>query len=321
MSRLARILLLALSLAAILPDPDGARAQDGGLPPPAAKVDPRQAALMQAALGLRTQGVSNALEINQRFGEGGTVFPSVLPNVTADGSSGLWSLFFRKTQMIFGAENSETPIVGYYNSIVDCWLLTRWQFRGAVAKLAEAVPVKGNSLGKGGGERPRWALQPASMDMVQAMQSSATAAVAEFIGRYPPGSNRRVPLSARPDLPALIDRVASVYVTLQWLENDPQAARAVNQTLDSLAKGDGLKLSQQLDAQSRIDFSPFINGAAFRTRLEVSLVEVAEGGFLIWAGLPENGRWLLLAGYKIQPDGQFGLSRLAFVDLLQGGAK
>lgn len=320
MIRLARyIALLLLCACALCAGVAEGQAQSLDTESIPEQADTRLIPLVKAGVGLRDTGRNDILQVNQQFAAGAVVFPERLPSLSPEASKLLWSLFFRKTQVVFGADTSPTPIVGYYNPLVDCWLLTKWKLIGEAETLVEVRLVNGSRLGTGTGAAPRWAQHLDKDDPVPAIQMSATSAIAEFLHRFPANSTRSLELPASSDIDSFVLRVSAIFESLSWLKHDPKASSAVSETLQAIAEGDTIRLLRQFEAPTRADVADLVKiPEVYRSNLEISLVQPAEGGALIWASRPEDGRWLFVAGYALEGDGHFKLTRLTYIDLLQG---
>lgn len=279
----------------------------------------RHAPLVRAVLALRQQGRRDATRIDPAQVPG-QAFPWRVLDADEQKAALLWSLFFRKSQVVFGAYESTAPVVGFYNPLVDFWLLTQWSVAPSGVTLTTVRIISGDRLGGGsGGEAPRWARPGGSADPVFAMQGVASAALSEFLRHYPAKANRPPALPAGDDAGLLARRLGGALGSLSNLRQNAAARQAVAATIQAVSAGDPLALAKQGEATSGIDYPAVVSMApAMRTGLEPSLIATAEAGFLAWIGVPENGRWLLVAAYSRGDDGRYTLTRLLYIDLLQG---
>ncbi|MCG8463909.1 MAG: hypothetical protein MI750_03520 [Xanthomonadales bacterium] len=96
--------------------------------------------LVKTTAEFRSVGIIDVEKINQFFGaDGVTQFNFDIEGLSSSSSTkAMWSYFFRGTQVFHGNINCEVMVAGYYNVILNTWLITEWKRADNVMKLVSS---------------------------------------------------------------------------------------------------------------------------------------------------------------------------------------
>ena len=207
----------------------------------------------------------------------------------------LWRLLMRGAIVKIGNLKSPTPVVLYYNPIIDVAALTVWQARPKRYDLTAIRLLPGEHLKQSSIETeaiPAW--RDAS-DPFETLTSTTESRLSGFKASYPVSG--RKPLKAAP--PTRPDRIASqtaaevrllTYIAeLDSIGRDPSFAKAARAVERAISPDRGLDGSDAAKVLARLPESA-------RNQLNIAhVLKGIDGGSLMLFGFPQNPRHLFFA--------------------------
>ena len=147
--------------------------------------------------------------ISRAAAMGGVMAPEAAASLRLNGlpsnqGDTLWGQFFRGAQILLGHLESDTPVVGYYNPILDYWWLTLWDARGKTRRIVAAKILPGGALAAvrpaATDPKPDWMRRLGLRTVIEELRVSGVAPGQQFSRAFPMDS-------AAP--PKLFDRLVS----------------------------------------------------------------------------------------------------------------
>lgn len=260
-------------------------------------------------------------------------FPTALPGALdplirqrdSESQKLLWPYFFSGVLPAFGYLSGPITLVGFYNPIVDSWVLTdwAWTFEGPQQLLGIRI-LPGEALrGEPPSEKNRipWT-QAKTKGMITVLQEYTTQSLESFRNRYPLNSAEHTGFGPTPPPDSigqvLVEgRLAVMLASLVPLM-DSELQESTQTLLSVLRSGEYSQLYQLTNGTSssplrRIAGLPSI----IRNYIEPTCLLATQTGFLMVLGLPYSGRWVLLAEFLSDQESQAPqLERLDVFDLV-----
>ena len=247
------------------------------------------------------------------------------PGVDAETNDTIWTSFFSATQMFVGSTQSPTPVVGYYNAVLDMWWVTQWESSGSVRRVATAKWLSGDMLGSsqaGSGETilPLWLRNLTTSSLIEGLQAAGRAANRRFGEVFAlQGSSRASAYDRLPaDAPArnlLLERTFAILKGLSAFLHDEPARRAHDQLLldlnNSPANPQPTGLSPEATETYRI--IRHARGLSTRRLRPVAALSIKGSWFVVSSG-PFSGRYMLLTAIP-QASGGPRIARIALIDV------
>ncbi len=236
--------------------------------------------------------------------------------------SALWRSFFQGSIVSLGYTLAPVKRVGFYNPLVDGWLMTDWSETDEGLALVEVHSVTGDVLrGEPVAEPqlPAWT-RMAEKSIVGALALAHEAATEAFRSFHPLTSRQPPPAPAfevRDQRRIIEIRLGTMRRSLNILGR-PAFQSATRAFLDSLYSGDPVRLAGLIEGGSTASVH-WVNGllTPIRSQFRPTGVLHHPQGVTVVYGVPDNGRWLLFARYKPEEaDAAPVLSSLALVDLV-----
>lgn len=234
----------------------------------------------------------------------------------------LWETFFAGSVVSLGNALGSAKRVGFYNPVVDGWLMTDWTATDAGLSLTGAHVVTGAVL-RGETEdtieMPTWT-KVSDMSVVGALAESHRKSVESFRAIHPVASREPLPspeFDTRAQRQAVEIRLGALRRSLSVLGR-PALTSATQQFLDALYSGDPMRLADLVDGGSTASVH-WVNGLLTPMRDQFRPTGVVRQGddVTVMFGIPQNGRWLLLARYgQAEANGAAKLTAVSFIDLV-----
>lgn len=229
----------------------------------------------------------------------------------------LWQRFYEGSVLHIGNGLSESPRIGYYNPIVDGWVMTDWQRQGdsfALAKawIATGERVRAQSLPTG--VVPGWTGKGGSL--ASALADNYRASVTAFERAHPAFSwLAPADVAITQDNAAVADRLSLVNWMLASLAIDAGYEPALSRLRQTIASGDAVALKSLVHTDSAMPVE-WIAGlsSAMRSTFRPTAVFERSDGLTVTFGVPFSGRWVLVADY-IGRGASPQLESLVFFDL------
>ncbi len=290
--------------------------------------------LVQMSTRLRALGVADAHKINEFLTR--TNSKTVL--TVTFGKKGdkatdkvLWSYFFRNTQIYYGNLKNSHPIVGYYNPLIDFWLLTIWDNSEPNPVLIKTAVTPGSVFhidefitSPDIGEIPAWVVALPYKELVKSLPFFSQNGVEGFERKYP------VTGESEPYLPslhtsqkdvrkALGKRLAAFFSSILEFQGNEILNRTYIATLEAVRKSDVRALrtlsggSTQMPIEAIVKFPELL-----RTELEPVFYLQGEDFQVVLSSHQRDGRWYLVTAFSNEANrgGKLKLEGIAFIDVL-----
>lgn len=232
----------------------------------------------------------------------------------------LWLSFFQGSTVALGRALAPIKRAGFYNAAVDGWILTDWRETAAGLELVAVTPLAG---GVAPGPVEEVAL-PAWTGMVQESVASALAqghdtalklfrADNPLLSTEPPSAPVE---NVRGHRIVIESRLGTMRRSLSVL-NQPSYINATRSFLDSVDSGDPTQLAALVDGADTASLH-WVAGLLIplRSRFQPTGVIRQNDGVTVLFGIPQNGRWVLVANYGLKlGDQPLSLQSIGFVDL------
>lgn len=279
-------------------------------------------AVVEAAMNLRTwmagrpEALLQALSAPER---------AVLAGLIGD-DVGLWRGFFRGSIATLGHAMAERPRAGYYNPLVDGWVVVDFERSpGGGLRPVAVTAFPGAALAPvpadGRGVRPPWLLRR-DLAMPSSLALASAANVAAFERAWPPldeaAGGQALPADGRA---TVAERLALTDVAVRSFLDDPAYAAIGRQILAYIAKGDGDGLARMTDRPAAEHAMPLqrigtLSTPARRT-FELRGIYRHAGGMMMAFGSPYSGNWLIFADLDVSDSAAPRLNDVVAVDLGQ----
>lgn len=212
----------------------------------------------------------------------------------------LWQRFYEGSVLHIGNGLSEKPRIGYYNPIVDGWVMTDWRREGDTFALTKAWVASG--------ERVRAQAQPAAAtlgwtakggSLASALAENYRASITAFERAHPAFSWLAPADAANQQDSALVaDRLGLVNWTLASLTADAGYEPALSRLRQTIASGDSAALRSLVHTDKAMPVE-WISGlsSAMRSNFRPTAVFERSDGLTVTLGVPFSGRWVLVADY------------------------
>ncbi|KSB88666.1 hypothetical protein AS593_19715 [Caulobacter vibrioides] len=258
---------------------------------------------------------------------GEMVAPAVLAGLPArdllppDAVDTLWMLFFQNAQVFVGHARSQTPVVAFFNPLLDLWWVTLWSPTGRRAEQAKLIAGGAMVPGRPAttDPLPAWRRRMARISIVDALRGSGGAGDVEFGKIFafesatPPAAFDR--LSAAPGA-LLVERGLGPAAAVQAFSRARQGYPSYGTMVGALSSG--APPAGGLSAEARRSFAELAKMApALRARLSPVSVARIEGLWFVVSCTPFSGRYVVLSAHRETPGGG-EVARLTLVDLFGG---
>ncbi len=235
----------------------------------------------------------------------------------------LWRSFFQGSVAYVGHALAPVKRVGFYNPVVDGWVMTDWSKGDEGLELSgvRAVPgevIRGRPVNRF--ELPAW-MKMAEESAVTALAKGHRDSVHGFTRRHPllakrPPSDRAA--AGRKIHRRIVEsRLGAIRRSLSALGR-PAILSATKELLASIDSGDPARLRRLTNGNGSVPVQ-WVTGllTPIRSQLRPTGVLRRPDGLTVVFGVPTNGRWILVAGYAPE-DGEKPVARqsVAFLDLV-----
>ncbi len=233
----------------------------------------------------------------------------------------LWRSFFQGTIVSMGHGLAPVKRVGFYNPLVDGWLMTDWSETDEGLTLTEVHSVTGGVL-RGepvtGLDLPAWTRMD-DKSVLGAVALAHDQAAQAFWSIHPLTAQRPAPVptfDTHAQRQIIESRLGAVRRSLNALGR-PAFESATREFLDSLYSGDPMRLANLVEGGSTASVH-WVNGLLTPLRLQFRPTGVFHhpGGVTVAYGVPDNGRWLLFARYRPEEADALVLNSVDFIDLV-----
>jgi hypothetical protein len=247
--------------------------------------------LAEAGAALRTVAIEDISKTASVLGPGSrAVMERFLPPASTPAIRRVWHYFFESADVHIGAGFSERPLLGFYNPLVDAWVIARFRWNGDALAPADMVALPGAIVREKAGAVTATAYPSRVL-------SNCAYSSAAFAQLFPPSAPAGDALFAA----ASVDAQATVLVrTINahehgWVGADRgPVARLVQSYIAAAIKGDGAALRALFAANTTTAPDAIVNapaaarqalqpGSAFRHGdiVEVALTSAAAGRLLV----------------------------------------
>lgn len=227
---------------------------------------------------------------------------------------GIWRYFFRQSLIYAGRVDAPVSRIGFYNPIVDGWVMTDWLWSEKTIRLARVRIVAGESLlgrDSRGGIRIGWT-RPSRLSLIDRLRGAAGLAGLAFAKAHPmtastaPPATRLSPADARSQL-RLEARLLGVLANLNIHYQDPEKAAISTALIDAMKIGDKEALMPIAGAVSSQSLHVIAGlPGAMRRNLELIGNFPTPSGAVMIFGMPMMSRWMVIARYTAPSDGTKG---------------
>lgn len=239
----------------------------------------------------------------------------------------LWSLFFRNSIVKLGHLTSEAPVAGYYNPLLDIFVLTRWERqtpRRYSLHSIRALPgdqFGGNLSSNGDLTGPPW-LREEGANVFPALRTITQRRLDEFDENFPLQKATASPIElVSSDMEKGSQLAAEERMFVFFYQQHEQNSEGLRQMTRELQKAfTSGNLQQVKHVVSTVDQNVENYLRAFSgngwAKLEHDVTFPTHvGGALAFFSNPHNGNIYLIADYqKAEPQG-YSIHRLAILDL------
>lgn len=167
----------------------------------------------------------------------------------------IWADFFAGALIDIGNEGGRKPVVGYYNPVLEVWLITQWDASLPVPKveaafLATTGPLADPDAGFSSVQTaPDWVANWRGVGIIPAIQQQTARASATFKRLFPPGGTDERAISvpyavARVTQSTLATRAAIMAASVDKALSSPVRDTAASQVLHAVRKGDAAALTE-----------------------------------------------------------------------------
>jgi len=219
-----------------------------GLAKMLAELEPEGRFLTVASI-MQTIGRSDARQLPGLFDPDNAVWPQNISRQNPELDGPIWQAFFESAVIVPGTFENARPVIGFFNPILDIWLLTQWQQNTDVPRLVAidvtftsriADPLSGVA---GIDPSPAWVNRWSSDGLVDAFQDQGRNATEAFISQYDGTRGRQAVLSPstisqKVGFSLLHARAALMAASLAKVSEDSVHVELVETVLDGVAKGD-----------------------------------------------------------------------------------
>ena len=235
----------------------------------------------------------------------------------------VWTYFFQGSVIAIGHGMAETSRIGFYNPIVDGWILA--DFRRSASgghRLAALEGALGETLRGVRGrelEPPEWTQTP-DAPLALALGRTYARAVAAFEAAYPPLAATPPQRRAGAGQTTLVrGRVLLLGSTVASLEADPAYKAAVDRLERAIAAGDPGALRALVTQKTAVPVQRVTAvPAAVRALLRPTGAYRGPGGFTVTLGTPYTGRLVVFADLgEPAGGGEPWVDNLLLLDLAQ----
>lgn len=237
----------------------------------------------------------------------------------------LWRSFFQGSVIAVGHALAPVKRAGFYNALVDGWILADWApdkeglslvgvraVPGAVVRYQEVTGI----------QLPPWT-RMTDESVITALGAAHREAMRAFKARYPLVSTRQPPDSAadrrRSDRQIVESRLGAMRRSLGILGR-PAFVAATRAFLDSVDSGDPRRLRSLIAGKGPASAVVHrVSGllTPIRSQFRPTGVVHRPDGITVMFGVPVNGRWVLAARYKPEKgDEALVLQSIGFIDLI-----
>lgn len=195
------------------------------------------AAVAEYGNGIRTKGLKDFTDAHGQIGP--ALFDQFLPgNASAFGP--LWTDFVQGSVVLVGRGLSDKPVLGFYNPLVDGWLLLGLKRDGNELYGNDLIAVTGAKLRQQAGVAGRKANHVPSPILANFVNSSAAfdklhPATSRSGGTLPAGSDEA-------DYAAILERTLKLKRARAQALRDPKVASALNRFEEAVQEGDAATL-------------------------------------------------------------------------------
>lgn len=283
--------------------------------------------VIEAAAVFRTTAAFDIQRLPKSFPETSQeVFSPFFSGKDAENLLSFWAYFFRGSMITIGNSASLITRIGFYNPLVDGWVMTDWLRDIEVSKGPELLGIgvlPGEAIH---GELPQeghalpW-MQIADQTIPGAIAAKTQQSLTAFKELYPPVSEQSVdpilPLSRNNVGQILVEgRIATIFAN--FLNADQLAVKeATTSLLEQIRDGEFVDLQNMLNDHPSQPLRLISNlPSMFRNQLELTGVITTSKGWALTFGVPFSGRWLLVAEYRQGNRGEsFAIEGVAITDL------
>ncbi len=245
-------------------------------------------------------------KLNSRFRFDGSQILETLfgPSPETENAS-LWPYFFRHSLIYLGHVRAPISRIGFYNPLVDGWVITDWRHDKSDLKLIGIRVLPGEAI-RGeditGNAPIQWITQLTDRSIVLALQDALGRTATAFEQAYPLLSSGPPPAITAPinrHIDMVRDRLGSAVARLDALRANSGLKEAVDKLLAAVKSGDGPAIGDLFDDQPEVSPYQFAGlPLSFRNRLQPTGYFEIENGSLITLGAPLAGNLVMVVEYE-----------------------
>lgn len=227
---------------------------------------------------------------------------------------GIWRYFFRQSLIHAGRIDAPVSRIGFYNPIVDGWVMTDWLWSKESIRLAGIRVVTGESVrARGVRESVRigWT-RPSRLSLIDRLRGATSLAGLAFAKAHPmtgkqvPPATRSSQADAQSRL-RLEARLLGVLANLNSHYRDAEQASVSAALIDAIQIGDKaalMPIAGDVSPQS-LHAIAGLPGAMRRNLELIGNFPTPSGAVMIF-GVPMMSRWMVIARYTAPSDGAKG---------------
>ncbi len=236
----------------------------------------------------------------------------------------LWRSFFRGSIAYFGHALAPVKRIGFFNPVVDGWVLTDWSQGDERLELVGVRPVPGEVM-RGrpaeGFEPPVW-MRMADQTELIALAINHRDSIRAFKNRYRLLAEQPLSDGAAGDpkiyRQIIESRLGVIRRSLIALRR-PAFFSTTKDLLAVIASGEAAQLKSVLGGDNDTPVH-WVTGLSTPVRTQfqpISVVRRPDGGITVLFGVPRNGRWILVARYGSDDSDRPSLVQtVAFLDFV-----
>jgi hypothetical protein len=237
----------------------------------------------------------------------------------------VWRRFFRSSMIVLGRPAGVHVRAGFYNALMDLWVLTEWEAVPTAARsdgfvrLARAWAASGEAIRDSQAvvePVPKWTADATAVPpraLIRAVHASLRAFDYLDAAGIPPGWDAAFSWEAEYRT-GLATRLLDAAGSLLYADSEPLRT-PINQLLAAIRTARAFEFAQAFprlggfDAQV-LDQLP----ASWRERFEVTAIAPTDAGPVVTFGIPGAGRWVLMSQLGIE-QGSPVVRQLILLDL------
>lgn len=157
-----------------------------------------------------------------------------------------WNSFFASAVTLVGGGLSDAPVVGYYNPLVDSWVLASFKRDGKTITLTSLIPVSGDSL-----RATAHTALPESTKYKTPVLETYHASANAFEKVFPPVSSKSQSINVanrQQEYSLVTQRIIKMDGIVAMETKRPEVASAISKFQSAAAKGNALEMRELFTA-------------------------------------------------------------------------